>query len=338
MAVDIKMPQLSDTMNSGRILHWHKMEGDAVACGDILAEVETDKANLELEASQAGTLVKILAPAGAEARVGETVAWIGSAGEKIAVQKHPAGEQISAAPALQEPRAFTSESGVPGKLVPYTRMRSAIARRMLESSRQSPHFFTTAAVNMQDAQKLREALKKKAEFKGLGINHMIIKAAAYALTREPSVNCAARNELRFVPEQINIGVVSAVDDGLLIPVLHGVDRLSLQDLVAEARAVIERTKAGKPTSADLRGGTFTVSNMGMFDIENFTALISPGQGAILSIGAMQDQPIVENGRITIAAMMRATLAVDHRVIDGVMSAKFLQHFKEALETPALLLV
>ena len=312
MAFELKMPQLSDTMHSGKIVRWHKQEGEKVRRGDILAEVETDKANLEIESFNEGVLLKVSVPAGTEAKVGETIAYIGEAQEKVeempldqapafAQERTSAQEQasppigapeeeaistphilssperIKASPlarkiaaahnidlntisgsgpdgrivredveraiSLKNTRINTipdtstatpktedvlSPSGVPGKLIPYSKMRAAIARRMQASATQAPHFFTTVAVNMEAARDMREALKRKPEFKGLGVNHLIIKAAAYALQREPRINCAAREDYIFVPDQINIGVVTAVEDGLLIPVIHEADKLSLR--------------------------------------------------------------------------------------------------------------
>jgi pyruvate dehydrogenase E2 component (dihydrolipoamide acetyltransferase) len=217
-------------------------------------------------------------------------------------------------------------------------MRETIARRMQETVTQSPHFFTTATIDMDDAVKLRELLKERAGFKGISINHLVIKATAYALAREPRVNSAMRDGMLFQPNDINIGIITAIDDGLLIPVVRCADQLSLADIVFEARAAVERARAGRPSPTDLVGGTFSISNMGMYDIESFTALINPGQGAVLAVSSTREDAIVKNGTITIGKRMRVTLSVDHRIIDGVMAGTWLKHFKEALETPALLLL
>jgi pyruvate dehydrogenase E2 component (dihydrolipoamide acetyltransferase) len=217
-------------------------------------------------------------------------------------------------------------------------MRDIIARRMQESVTQSPHFYTMAAITMDDAVALRELLKSRPEFKGVSINHLVIKAAAYALAQEPRVNAAIKNGMLFQPNNVNVGIITAVDDGLLIPVMHNADKMSLKDLVFEAKAAVERARAGRPSSSDLSGGTFSISNMGMYDIENFTAIINPGQGAVLAVSSIKDEPIVINGAVVVAKRMRVTLSVDHRIIDGVMSGNWLKHFKEALEKPALLLL
>jgi len=414
------MPQLSDTMAAGKILVWRKKEGDKIERGDILAEVETDKANLEIESFHNGVLLKIIVPAGQTGKVGEPIAVMGNAGES-ALTSSAAAPLASPAPAVtavsarslppaadsspfsarQQPQLETvsnrikasplarkiaenrridlrqlrgsgphgrivkkdldslptaaqstrSAGGLPapaaavspiadshGQLIPFSKMRSTIARRMQESVTQAPHFFTTVSINMRQAKELREQLKGLPEYKGISINHLIIKAAAFALAREPRVNRAVRSEFIYQPDQINIGIITAIEDGLLIPVVRAVDKLALKDLVFEARAAVERAKAGRPTAADLTGGTFSISNMGMFDVENFTAIINPGQGAVLAVSSIRQEPVVDNGQITVGDRMKVTLSVDHRVIDGVMAGSFLAHFKAALECPGLLLV
>ena len=431
MATEVKMPQLSDTMSSGKILIWKKKEGDQVSRGDILAEVETDKANLEIESFFNGTLLKIMTPANSTAKVGEIIAVIGAAGESVAagstqavsatptpstpvatpapkaatpqaipvaapttplsvvsggdrVKASPLAKRVaeqlqvnlssvqgsgpngrivrkdveaaagtsSAAPAYQQAAAPTYQAAPAyqatptpaeptqpgaGAYTPLSKMRETIARRMQESVNTSPHFYCTASVNMAEALRLREVLKELPEYKGISVNHLVIKAVAYALKREPRVNAAMKNGQHYQPAQINIGIITAIPDGLLIPVLKEVDTMALKDVVFEARAAIERARAGRPSSTDLSGGTFSISNMGMFDVENFTAIINPGQGGILAVSAVQKQPIVQNGQIVVGSIMKATVSVDHRIIDGVMSATFLKHFKDALETPALLM-
>jgi pyruvate dehydrogenase E2 component (dihydrolipoamide acetyltransferase) len=217
-------------------------------------------------------------------------------------------------------------------------MRETIARRMQETVTQSPHFFTTATVAMDDAVKLRELLKARSEFKGISVNHLVIKAAAYALAREPRVNAAMRDGMLFQPHDINIGIITAIDDGLLIPVIRSTDKLSLADIVFESRAAVERARAGRPSPTDLVGGTFSISNMGMYNIESFTALINPGQGAVLAVSSIREEPVVRSGVIIIGKQMRVTLSVDHRIIDGVMAGTWLKHFTEALENPSILLL
>jgi pyruvate dehydrogenase E2 component (dihydrolipoamide acetyltransferase) len=421
MATDVKMPQLSDTMSSGKILVWKKNEGDQVNRGDILAEVETDKANLEIESFFNGTLLKICTPANSVAKVGEVIAVIGAAGEAVAagpakapsavtpptpaaapakaasiptppvatsvpaptlsvvssserLKASPLAKRVAeqlqvnlstvqgsgpngriirkdveaaaggsaapvtaAAPAYHPTPQPTSISNATGTFTPLSKMRETIARRMQESVTTSPHFYVTTSVNMGETLRLREILKERADYKGISVNHLVIKAVAYGLKHEPRVNAAMKDGQLYQPAGINIGIITAIPDGLLIPVLKEVDAMSLKDVVFEARAAIERARAGRPSSADLSGGTFSISNMGMFDVENFTAIINPGQGGILAVSAVQQQPIVKDGQIVVGSVMKATVSVDHRIIDGVMASTFLKHFKEALETPALML-
>jgi pyruvate dehydrogenase E2 component (dihydrolipoamide acetyltransferase) len=424
MASEIKMPQLSDTMDSGKILTWFKKEGDNIVRGDILAEVETDKANLQIESFQNGTLLKIHTPAGTVAKVGEIIAVIGAAGEatgastakttppaaqeslsqqvtstktsaepaaaplsaakqgsedkvkasplarKLAEQKNidltliagsgPNGRIIKkdleavavgapAAPTFVPAVTESAKAAAPvaakapttpgsGTFTPLSKMRETIARRMQESVNTSPHFYVTTSINMGEAIKLRERIKEIPEYKGVSINHLVIKAAAFALSKEPRVNAAMKDGQLYTPAQINVGIITAVDDGLLIPVIKDTNTLSLRDLVFEAKAAVDRARAGRPSSADLSGGTFSISNMGMFDVESFTAIINPGQGGILAVSSVKEVPVVENGQIVVGSIMRVTLSVDHRIIDGVMAGKFLKHLKEALEMPAMMLL
>lgn len=429
MATEIKMPQLSDTMDSGKILEWKISEGTAVSRGDILAEVETDKANLEIESFFNGTLLKIMTPAGSTANVGEIIAVIGEPGESVQTGSSPKAEATpppeteTTITASQQPAAVSDSvapvtpiskglsvveqgssrikasplakkvaehhqvnlSGVQGtgpngrivrrdveaalsstpqfdggqlarqeyapqsaptpapstgnggSLTPLSKMRETIARRMQESVTTAPHFYVTTTVDMGEATRLRLALKEREDLKGISMNHLVIKAVGYALKREPRVNAAMRDGQLFQPEGINIGIITAIEDGLLIPVLRNADSLPLKDLVFEARAAIDRVRAGRPSASDLSGGTFSISNMGMFDVENFTAIINPGQGGILAVSAIKEQPIVKHGSIVPGALMKATVSVDHRIIDGIMASSFLKHFKEALELPALLM-
>lgn len=439
MATEIKMPQLSDTMDSGKIISWNKKEGESVNRGDILAEVETDKANLEIESFHKGVLLKILVDEDQTAQVGETIAYVGEAGEAVGdsgkkessekkpeaekqvtkatngngrsahepeekeeeeavtppdeKQEQKNGRRVKASPLARKlaedrnvdlqslsgsgpggriikkdveasfassgpgeaaPQAAPSEqkseerpvqskpsstsSDAAGSFTPLSKMRATIARRMQEAVVEAPHFYTTTSVDMTEALKLRSLCKEREDLKGISINHLVIKAAAYGLTREPRVNGAMKNGQLYTPASINIGIVTALEEGLLIPVVRDANLLSLKDLAFEARAAIERARAGRPNSSDLSGGTFSISNMGMFDVENFTAIINPGQGAILAVSSVIETPVVRNGNITIASMMKVTLSVDHRIIDGVMAGNFLKAFREGLESPALLLM
>jgi pyruvate dehydrogenase E2 component (dihydrolipoamide acetyltransferase) len=428
-AQEIKMPQLSDTMDSGKILVWHKKEGEVIKRGDVLAEVETDKANLEIEAFQNGTLIKIAVPAGTNAAVGDIIAYIGEAGanvpnntlsatstlapsnkqadktstngnsntgeeDTIQSSKNHSGssrdksddltqERIKASPlarkmaqhegidiatiagsgpggrivkrdienhngnkgnapayatisTINNSQTSSSKHSDNGTLTPLSKMRSTIARRMVESVTQSPHFYVRSSICMDQVIELREELKSRPGYEKISINHFVIKAAAQSLAQERSVNCAVIDGMLFQPSSVNIGIVTALPDGLLIPVIKNTDKLSLKDLAFEVRALIDRARAGRPTANDLSGGTFSISNMGMFDIDDFTALISPGQGAILAVSSVKQIPVVKNNQITIGNVMNVTLSVDHRIIDGLMAGEFLKIFKGLLENPALL--
>lgn len=409
MATEIKMPQLSDTMLSGKILSWKKKEGEEVHHGDILAEVETEKANLEIESFSQGVLLKIFVAEGESAQVGDTIAVVGQAGESVSIGAPSPNASLAAVEPLESPSITSSTvaaqlaqhitdqnvsservkvsplarrmaqerqidlskvigSGPSGRIVrkdieaafpssgqayqssqdgsqtlsgslhDMSKMRGLIATRMQQSFTESPHFYITVAINMGEAIKLHASLKENPDFDGVSITHIILKACAYALRKEPGVNCSIRNGQIFEPQNINIGIVTAVDDGLLIPVIRDVDALPLREVVFETRAAVERAKAGRPNSTDLSGGTFSISNMGMFDVENFTAIINPGQGAILAVSSIKEEAIVSNGQIGVGQIMRVTLSADHQVIDGVCAAKFLKHFKEALEHPAIVFV
>lgn len=431
MAFEIKMPQLSDTMHSGKIIVWNKKIGDVVKRGDILAEVETDKANLEIESFQSGTILEIRTPANSNANVGEVICVLGDAGESTSTSSSaqvsspvqsvvnqvsttttsapvtpPAASTLTlvkdssySSPSIGSDRVIASPlakkiaqthsvdltavsgSGPNGRIVkkdieslisgniainverpatvmtpqpsyaasstpvsvpaqatltPFSKMRETIARRMQESVRENPHFYVTTSVRMENAQNLRAILKEKEGFKGISINHLVIKAVAYALKNEPRVNYACKDGQLYNPGNINVGIITSIPDGLLIPVIKDADQLSLKDIVFEAKAAVERAKAGRPSSTDLSGGTFSISNMGMFDVENFTAIINPGQGGVLAVSATKEVPVIEKGVVVPGQVMKVTLSVDHRVIDGIMGANFLKFFKEALEQPALL--
>ncbi len=449
MAVEITMPQLSDTMHEGTILNWLKKEGDAIRRGDALAEVATDKADLEIEAFHEGTLLKIFAPTGTTVKVGSIIAVIGEQGQAVGdlsggqaapqapapQAAQPAPQQTAPQPAAPQPAAaqpapsaapvavnghsaYSNEaeearvkisplaknlassvgldyrtlagSGEGGRIVkrdvesaagrelswpaepaaqvapaaqpapvarpaaapvqpvpqsadggksvePLSRMRTTIAARMVESTTTIPHFYVTAKVMVEALSKLRTSLKPLPQYEGLTYNHLLIRAAALALRVVPRINSAYVQGNLVQPQDVNIGIVTAVPDGLLIPVLKRADELPLADIVAEGRGLVQRARNGRPKPEDLVGGTFSISNMGIFDVESFTAIISPGQGAILAVSPIQEEPVVVDGQIRVGSVMRLTLSVDHRIIDGVMAGEFLTEIKRLLQDPVLLL-
>lgn len=420
------MPQLSDTMHEGKILSWRKKEGDKVSRGDALAEVATDKADLEVESFHDGVLLKILSPEGTNVKVGATIAVVGQAGESVSttsptpsapLQSSKAPEKTSTAPsklpstangqtahderqrisplAKNLARAFnvdlTSVSGTgeggritkkdieaklgreiskddeeraasgqaiaarpaetqrpaPARLAspaiaagstqPLSRMRQTIANKMVESVASIPHFYVSTKVEVTPLIKLRAALKQLPNYEGVTYTHLLLRACALALCAVPRVNASYADGQLVQPQDINIGIVTALPDGLLIPVLKNVAQLSVSDIVVEGSALIKRARAGKPKQDDLVGGTFSISNLGSGSVDSFTAIINPGQGAILAVGSITKEAIVIDDRVTVGQTMSLTLSVDHRILDGVVAAEFLTELKHLLEEPALLL-
>lgn len=437
MAIDVCMPRLSDTMEEGRILKWLKQPGDRIEVGDIIAEVETDKADMEMEALDEGVLIEILVPEGGTVPVGGVMARLGAADEVVAAdsaapaptaengiaepspspaptapppapkvrelreiraQREPAPAEetgrLLASPVVrrmaQELRLDLSQvpgSGPGGRIVkrdleaytaaqapldataesqtepqaesqiepqpearvptgpamatrePFSRMRATIAKRMSESMREAPHFYLTAEINMSEAVRLRTALKASNRVtEDVTYTHLLMKAVAIALARHPRLNASFGGDAREYQEHINIGLAVSLDDGLLVPVLHDCDSLSLLEIAAQATALVERARSGKPRAEDLSGGTFTISNLGMLPIDHFTAIINQPQGAILAVGAIKERPVVRDGQVTIASTMLVTLSCDHRILDGVTGGQFLQELKSLLENPVGLMV
>lgn len=422
MATEIKMPQLSDTMDKGTILKWFKKEGDKVSRGDALAEVATDKADLEVESFFEGVLLKVYANVGDDVKVGELLAVVGAAGESVGSSASapqapkpavvtPAPQAASApmvAPVVtQAPQAsyvngsadrtkisplakniaqshgvdYTSLSGsgeggrivrkdvekaissgaaepahvethyVPTqpavsiptgglkagtKIEQLSKMRATIASRMVESVNTAPHFYATTKVDVSNLLHIREVLKANADYQGITFNHLIIKATGLSLRKYPRINSKYDNGSLVEPGEINIGIITALPDGLLIPVVKNADELSVGDVVREAKGLVDRARSGKPKADDLQGGTFSISNIGKADVEHFTAIINPGQGAILAVSGIQEEPVVKNGQVVPGKTMRLTLSVDHRIIDGVVAGEFLTYLKSVLEEPVLL--
>ncbi len=410
MAIEIKMPQLSDTMHSGKIIAWHKKEGDPITRGDILAEIETDKATLEIESFHQGVLLKIVVPSDASADVGQTIAYLGVAGEVVSEKSDPqitvqdkteheetlleestpsSAQASQTAPVKASPLAkriakenkidlsvikgsgpagrilrkdvelfvtnigsnvggkdkltprspeIDGESSDRGNFLSLSKMRQTIAQRMETSFREIPHFYVTVSVKMRAVIELRRHLKNSDDFKNLSITHFIVKATANALLKEPLLNSCYRDGKLYQPNDINIGIVAAVNDGLLIPVVKDCAHLSLAELITATRSALERARTGKLNTSDLNEGTFTISNLGKYNVESFTAIINPGQGAILAVGSIHNEAYAEDGRLVVMPILRVTLGVDHRVCDGAKAAVFLNHFKAGLEQPAVLFI
>ncbi len=449
------MPKMSDTMEEGKIVAWRKKEGDTVAKGDALAEVETDKVNIEAEAFAAGTLRKILAPVGTVVAVGAPIALIGAPDEALpddaTAKAAPASTEASAsAPAtasaatsgasasqggqsrqannganvatIEAPaqethggngdhganggrifispiaRRIAAEHGLdiarlhgsgPGgriiredveaaleqqetgqhpavtitadgaiavsaagaagaevEAVPLTQMRKTIARRLQQSMQTAPHFYVTLAI---DATRLGEFRAAVNEYAGslpqpvkVSFNDLIVKAVAQTLRLMPQVNVSFDGERLLYKKQINVGVAVALESGpnqgLIVPVVRDADKRGVLDIARETRRLGEAARNGSLKPDDIQGGTFTVSNLGMYGVESFTAIINPPESAILAVGAIIPTPVVVDRQMVVRDQMRVTLSVDHRALDGATAARFLQELKRLLEQPMAMLL
>jgi len=411
MPFQVLMPKLSDAMTEGRILQWVKKEGDRVQGGDVLASIETDKAEIELESFGAGVLRKILAADGSTVPVGQLIAVIAEPDEDIsgilsgapaaptakapAVQEVPkppaaapaAGAAVPAAlaaepgwiPASPIARRLAREHGVDlaqvkgsgpggrilerdieaylgaqaqrmaGAEVPVGErefedkdlsiIRKTIASRMVQSKAPIPHFTVTVEVDMGAAMELRKSLNAiESNPEKLSVNDIILKATALALQRHPQINASFNNGQIRLYRRVHLGIAVALEDGLIVPVIRECDRKSLGEISREAKALIERARQKKLRPEEYSGGTFAISNLGMYDVVEFTAVIDPAHGAILAVGAIEEKPVVVTGQIVIRPRLRLTGAFDHRIIDGAMGARFLQELKRILENPVQLLL
>ncbi len=422
MANIIEMPKLSDTMTVGTLAKWLKKEGDVVKAGDMLAEVETDKATMELECFFDGTILKIYAPGGSQVALGAPLCAIGKPGEaapapapkapaapaatspapvpapapapvaapapaavvapaptpapapvaagrikatplarKVAAAKGidlarvqgsgPGGRirraDVLAAAAAPAPAAARAAASVLAKgpiqeerAVAVSNMRGAIARRLLESKTQLPHFYVEIEIDAAPLTTLREQLNAALEGEGvkLSVNDFILKASAEALRRVPQVNASWEgNQIRYFAAA-HVSFAVAIEDGLITPVVRDAHLKSIFAISAEAKALGKRAKEKKLAPAEFTGGTFCVSNLGMMGIPRFSAIINPPNAAILAVGAAVRKPVVRGDRIEIGQTLTVTLSCDHRVVDGAVGAQYLNALKSLLESPALLLL
>ena len=420
MAEVVYMPKLSDTMTEGVVAAWTKNVGDAVKSGEVLAEIETDKATMEFESFYDGVLLHIGVETGKAAPVNSVLAIIGEAGEDISSLLATASAPASSAPApaptattapvaASEPtpsptpvaapvaapialannsdRVFASPlakkmatergidihtvggTGENGRIVkrdvdhyvPYTpaanapaytaapagtvsftdepvsQMRKTIARRLAESKFTAPHFYLTLDIDMDAAIATRKGLNSLEGVK-VSYNDMVIKAVAMALRKHPAVNSAWMGDFIRRNEHVNIGVAVAVEDGLLVPVVRFADGKGLTQISAEVREYAQKAKDKKLQPSDWEGNTFTISNLGMFGIESFTAIVNPPDACILAIGGIKEVPVVKNGQVVPGNVMKVTLSCDHRAVDGASGAAFLQTFKTYMEQPAAMLL
>ena len=410
MAEVIKMPKLSDTMEEGVIATWQKKVGDQVNAGDVLAEIESDKATMEFESFHAGTLLHIEIPAGKSTHVDGVIAIIGEKGEdiqaalKTAKEEAPAKKEdkAAAAPAKQEststpavapvkaqPRPVEKApvasddsrmkisplakklaeergvslrsirgSGENGRIVKrdienanlsqvpqierhrdveITQMRKTIARRLSESKFTAPHFYLTIDLDMDRAVDARKAINEAISPEKISFNDLVIKASAIALKEHPSVNAGWHGDFIRYNEHVHIGVAVAVDEGLLVPVVRQADGKVLTQISAEVRDYAKRAKTKKLQPEDWQGNTFTISNLGMFGIKEFTAIINPPDSCIMAVGSIRQEPVVKDGEVKVGNRMKVTLSCDHRVVDGVLGAQFLETFRKYIENPIVLL-
>ena len=417
----ILMPRLSDTMIEGVIAEWHKKVGDAVKKGDLLADVETDKATMELESYKEGKLLYIGAQKGdkvpvnallciigdeskvdvnaivAAAKGGPAPAAAGAAQPQQAEQPQQAAQPAaSSAPAAASTSedgrvkasplakkiasdkgidlAKVSGSGDGGRIVkkdidnyvpaaasssapavaassapaapagqvsfeevPVSQMRKVIAKRLAESKFSAPHFYVTMNINMDKAVESRAKLNEVSPAK-ISFNDMVLKACAIALKKHPKVNSSWLGDKIRINHHVNIGVAVAVEEGLLVPVVRFADTKSLSQIAAEVKVAAQKAKDKKLQPADWEGNTFTISNLGMFGVDEFTAIINPPDACILAIGAINQVPVVKDGQIVVGNIMKVTLSCDHRVVDGASGAAFLQTLQGLLEEPLTMLV
>jgi pyruvate dehydrogenase E2 component (dihydrolipoamide acetyltransferase) len=434
MASKVIMPKLSPTMEEGQIARWLKKEGDKVSMGEPLAEIDTDKATMEMQALANGVLRKILINEGQSAPLGQLIAVIAEPDEDIAsllseapapakeapakeapakeatakeapkeapAKPEPAPKQPEAPP---EPVARSTDNGraaqvstgrlivsplaarmaadqgldlrsiqgsgpngrivkrdieaalsqpkpAPGRFQPATvatasayrdepasEIRKVIARRLVTSLGPVPHFFLTTDIEMDRAAEIRRNINALDPDLKISVNDIVIKVTAAALKQHPEVNASFQEKFIRYYEHADIGVAVAIEDGLITPVVRSADQKSLSQIASEVRDLAERARSRKLKPEEYTGATFSISNLGMFGIDEFTAVINPPEGAILAVGAMTPKPVVRENEIVVRQIMRVTMSCDHRVIDGATGAKFLQTFKKILENPLYLVV
>ncbi|HEV2292162.1 MAG TPA: dihydrolipoamide acetyltransferase family protein [Gemmatimonadales bacterium] len=406
MATKVVMEALSPTMEEGRLVEWKKKEGDTIAVGDVLAEVETDKAVMELVARAAGTLLKLAVPVGTTVPVANVVAWIGTPGESVGDGAPPpppaparAGTPASAAPVAPLTPPTAAAPAAPGRVkasplarkiaadrgldlgaiagsgpagrviardldgarpaaamraappaaaggyedVPLSQIRKTIAKRLAQSIGPIPTFYLTTDVDMTRMWEAREALVGTQRGAGAGagevkvsFNDIIIKATASALLRHPACNAWWQDDHIRVWHEVHVGMAVAIPDGLITPVIRHAEGKSLREIAAESKDLATRARERKLTPEEYTGSTFSISNLGMLEIEHFTAIINPPEAGILAVGKIRDEAVVVEGQVRVRKAMRLTMSCDHRVIDGATGAQFLKTLKQMLENPLAL--
>jgi len=441
MATNILMPALSPTMTEGTLSRWLKKEGEAVKAGDVIAEIETDKATMEVEAVDEGVLGKILVGDGTEGvKVNDPIAILVDPGETVPPAGIAPGEKAVAEPKSEAPKAATpaevlaaqpatrggnghdadgerifasplarrmaKQAGIdlaalkgsgpngrivradieaaqkggtahapaapapsaataaaplptpaalpiakatqpaitaPHRLVPNNNVRKVIARRLTEAKQTIPHFYVSIDVELDALLKLRSDLNAKSPPEGAGafklsVNDLLIKAAAITLRRVPRVNASYTEDNIVLYDDVDISVAVSIPDGLITPIIHKADQKGLAAISNEAKDLIARARAGKLKPEEFQGGGFSISNMGMYGVSEFAAIINPPQAAILAVAAGQQRAVVKNGSLAIATVMTCTLSIDHRVVDGALGAEWLAAFKSVVEDPLSLML
>jgi pyruvate dehydrogenase E2 component (dihydrolipoamide acetyltransferase) len=394
VASRVVMPKLTDTMEEGVLLAWKKREGDPVQAGEALAEIETDKAVMDLEAFASGILRKILVQEGATVMSGTLIGVIGGADEDItsaltdtitAVASAGGGLRTSspstAGPAPMSPakpeetrliaspraKALAADRGINlstiigtgpgGRIVeedvvkaqapqtqmlplatdqPLSQMRKAIARATTQSKAPVPHFYLTSEIDMEQVEKFRDQFKQN-RITHPSVTDLLIKAAALALTRHPEINVSFTGQAIRRHASIDIGIAVGIEDGLITPVIRNCGTKSLDNISTESRTLIDRARNKRLQPQEYADATFSISNLGMFDVENFIAILIPPQAASIAVGSIRDTAIVKDGTVKVGRRMKVTLSCDHRALDGVQGAGFLKELKRILEHPSELL-
>ena len=421
MAEIVRMPKLSDTMTEGVVAEWHKSVGDSIESGELLAEIETDKATMEFESFQEGVLLHIGVDKGQTAPVDSILAILGEKGEDVSellkeeentkeetpeaevtvekksppepkpviqpvvaptpspVPKTPPNTSTSFPPAdsisnatlkvsplakkLAEERginlSFVKGTGTDGRIVkrdidnhqgksavsttesfadhPVSQMRKVIAQRLAESKFTAPHFYLGISIDMDNAISARKSINQSITPSKISFNDLVVKAVAISLKENPKVNASWYGDFIRFNDHVHIGVAVAVDEGLLVPVIRFADQKPLTQIGEEVKHLAQKAKDKKLQPEEWEGNTFTISNLGMFGIDEFTAIVNPPDSCILAIGGIQQVPVVKNGNVVAGNVMKVTLSCDHRVVDGAVGSAFLNSFKNYLENPVLLL-
>ena len=421
MATNILMPALSPTMTEGTLARWLKKEGDQVKAGEIIAEIETDKATMEVEAVDEGLLGKILVPGGtAGVKVNDVIAVLVEPGESVgaapaakpapapaaapaaapapasvaapvaqpapssgdravasplakrmaqqagldlsriqgsgpngrivkadveaALAKGPAPQAAAPAPAARMPAAPVNAAALGAhSAVPHSTMRKVIARRLSESKQNVPHFYVSMDIELDALLALRGQLNAASPKDGAGafklsVNDMIIKAAAVTLRRLPKVNASWTDDATILYDDVDISVAVSIPDGLITPIIRKADQKGLVAISSEMKDLAARAKAGKLKPEEFQGGGFSISNMGMYGVRDFAAIINPPQAGILAVSAGEQRPVVKDGALAIATVMTCTLSVDHRIVDGALAAEWIAEFKRIVENPLSLML